>query len=125
MEVSHSHMKPKTQLEKELDCIINIYHQYSFRNPMDDYLQKNEFKKLLREQAADFLKNTKPPKIPLEQYLEILFEKADKNHDGHIKFTEFLTTLARIAIDVHDSSHKDVPGHGHGHSHDGHGHGHS
>lgn len=53
-------MKPKTQLEKELQCIVDIYHQYSFRNPIDDYLQKGEFKKLLKEQAADFLRNTKP-----------------------------------------------------------------
>uniref|UniRef100_A0A7M4F5V1 EF-hand domain-containing protein n=1 Tax=Crocodylus porosus TaxID=8502 RepID=A0A7M4F5V1_CROPO len=86
---------------EELECIVNIYHQYAFRHPMDDYLQKNEFKKLLKEQA---------------KYLESLFRKADVNRDGRIKFTEFLITLASVAIDVHNTSHK--PGHGHGHSHD-------
>ncbi|XP_019379412.1 PREDICTED: protein S100-A7-like [Gavialis gangeticus] len=116
MEVSPTSVKRKTQLEKELDCIVNIYHQYSFRHPMDDYLQKAEFKKLLREQASDFLKHTKPPNVTMEEYLDNLFKKADVNRDGRVKFTEFLITLASVAIDVHNTSHK--PGHGHGHSHD-------
>uniref|UniRef100_A0A669QCB8 EF-hand domain-containing protein n=1 Tax=Phasianus colchicus TaxID=9054 RepID=A0A669QCB8_PHACC len=107
----------KTDLELALECAINIYHHYAIRNPMDDYLSRNEFAMLLKENAKPFLADT---------YIKQLFAKSDSNHNGRLKFTEFLTTLSLVAIDAHNRSHK-KPGehghdHGHGHSHS-HGHG--
>ncbi|XP_021397802.2 protein S100-A12-like [Lonchura striata] len=122
----------KTNLELALECVVNVYHRYAMRHPMDDYLSKNEFSKLLKETAEPFLKNTVPPNTGTDSYIQQLFTKADANHDGRLKFTEFLTTLSLVAIDAHNRSHKDPGGdHGHGHGHDhghdhdhGHGHGH-
>ncbi|XP_021232456.1 protein S100-A9-like [Numida meleagris] len=112
----------KTDLELALECAINIYHHYAIRNPLDDYLSRSEFAALLKESAKPFLTDTVPPNTSVDDYIKQLFAKADKNHDGRLKFTEFLTTLNLVAIDAHNRSHKQ-PG-DHGHSHD-HGHGHS
>ncbi|XP_072214475.1 protein S100-A12-like [Excalfactoria chinensis] len=111
----------KTNLELALECAINIYHQYAIRYPMDDYLSQNEFSALLKENAKPFLTDTLPPKASIDEYIKQLFAKSDKNHNGRLKFTEFLTTLSLMAIDAHNRSHK-KPGH-HGHDH-GHGHDH-
>ncbi|XP_065516239.1 protein S100-A7-like [Lathamus discolor] len=116
----------KTDLELALECAINIYHQYAIKNPIDDYLDKLEFSQLLKETAKPFLNNTKPPNVSVDEYISNLFAKADRNHDGRLKFTEFLTTLNLVVIEAHNRSHGR-----HGHHHgadrghdDGHDHGH-
>ncbi|XP_010214776.1 PREDICTED: protein S100-A12-like [Tinamus guttatus] len=109
----------KTDLELALDCAVNVYHQYALRKPLDDYLSRGEFKALLKDTAKPFLDNTKPPGLSVEAYIEQLFTKADKNRDGRLKFTEFLSTLSLMAMDAHKRSHEDPkePGHDHDHGH--------
>ncbi|XP_063277245.1 protein S100-A9-like [Prinia subflava] len=118
----------KTDLELALECAVNVYHQYAVQRPVDDYLSKGEFSKLLKETAGPFLRNTAPPNTSTDRYIAQLFAKADANHDGRLKFTEFLTTLSQVAINAHNRSHEGPGGHhGHGpdHSHDhDHDHGH-
>uniref|UniRef100_A0A8D2PS44 EF-hand domain-containing protein n=1 Tax=Zosterops lateralis melanops TaxID=1220523 RepID=A0A8D2PS44_ZOSLA len=103
----------KTDLELALECAVNIYHRYAVRYPIDDYLSRKEFSQLLQDTGPGTL---------TDAYIEQLFTKADANHDGRLKFTEFLTTLSLVAIDAHNKSHQD-PGADHGHRH-GHEHGH-
>uniref|UniRef100_A0A8V1AG73 EF-hand domain-containing protein n=1 Tax=Gallus gallus TaxID=9031 RepID=A0A8V1AG73_CHICK len=86
----------KTDLELALESAINVYHHYAIRNPMDDYLSRNEFATLLKEN----------PNTSVDEYIRQLFVKSDSNHDGRLKFTEFLTTLSLVAIDAHNRSHK-------------------
>jgi len=50
----------KTDLELALECIVNVYHQYAMKKPIDDYLSKTEFSDLLKETAQPFLHNTLP-----------------------------------------------------------------
>lgn len=50
----------KTDLELALESAINVYHHYAIRNPMDDYLSRNEFATLLKENAKPFLTDTLP-----------------------------------------------------------------
>ncbi|XP_014816950.1 PREDICTED: protein S100-A7-like [Calidris pugnax] len=106
----------KTDLELALECIINIYHQYAVKKPIDDYLSKDEFSELLKKNAKPFLHNTSPPNTPVDDYIANLFKKADRNRDGRLKFTEFLTTLNLVVIDAHNKSHH-PHGHDHGHDH--------
>uniref|UniRef100_A0A8C3X8F5 EF-hand domain-containing protein n=1 Tax=Cyanoderma ruficeps TaxID=181631 RepID=A0A8C3X8F5_9PASS len=87
----------KTDLELALECAVNVYHRYAARSPMDDYLSREEFSKLLQDTAKPFL---------MEAYIQQLFAKADANHDGRLKFTEFMTTLCLVAIDAHNRSHQ-------------------
>uniref|UniRef100_A0A8B9MFW7 EF-hand domain-containing protein n=1 Tax=Accipiter nisus TaxID=211598 RepID=A0A8B9MFW7_9AVES len=108
--------KMKTDLELALECAINIYHQYAMKCPIDDYLSKAEFSKLLKE----------TPNTSIDDYISKLFARADHNHDGRLKFTEFLTTLNLVVIDAHNrshqchSSHDQHPDDSHGQDH-GHG----
>ncbi|XP_061461997.1 protein S100-A8-like [Rhineura floridana] len=96
----------KTQLEKALECVVNIYHQYCILDPSDDYLQFKEFRKMMKEQAQPFLKDTTPPNLDQDAYIQQLFNKADKDNSGYLKFTEFLQVLGATLKDAHDRSHK-------------------
>ena len=113
-------------MEQAFECTVNIFHQYALLRPIDDYLQLEEFKKLMKEQASIFLKDTTPSGVDENTYIKQLFQKADKDHNGNMKFTEFVTVLGLALIDAHNRSHQlGEGGHGHGHSHgDGHGHSH-
>ncbi|KAF7235498.1 hypothetical protein EYD10_17671, partial [Varanus komodoensis] len=113
----------KTHLEQAMECVVNVYHQYCILDPVDDYLHLKEFSKLMKEQAQPFLKSTTPPNLDQDGYIKQLFEKADKDKTGYLKFTEFFCVLGLALNEGHDRSHNLDEGHGHGHSH-GHGHGH-
>ncbi|KAM9114397.1 protein S100-A7-like isoform 1-T3 [Pangshura tecta] len=113
-----------SKLENALDDIIEVYHKYSEQRPnSDDFLQKHEFKQLLKHHAKSFLKCTLPYGMTEDEYIEDLFKKADKNRNGYLHFEEFVTTLAKLAIHAHNISHEpcdETPGkdgHGHGHGH--------
>ncbi|XP_009556433.1 protein S100-A7-like isoform X2 [Cuculus canorus] len=107
----------KSDLELALECIINIYHRYAPKDyPMDDYLNKREFTDLMKNNAQTFLTDTRPPNSSVEDYIDKLFARADSNHDGRLKFTEFLNTMSLIYIDAHNRSHKHSDAvHGHDH----------
>ncbi|XP_027685838.2 protein S100-A8 [Chelonia mydas] len=109
-----------TKLEKALNDIIEVYHEYSESECNDDYLQKDEFKKLLKKEANSFLCYTVPRPGDEEKYIDNLFQKANKDKNEHLHFEEFVTTLAKLAIHAHNMSHKGVKqseGQGQGHAH--------
>ncbi|XP_054853454.1 protein S100-A12-like [Eublepharis macularius] len=116
----------KTQLEKALDCVVNVYHQYCILNPVDDYLQIKEFQKMMKEQAQPFIRNTIPPGVSQDAYIKQIFQRADRDKNGSVKFTEFLYVLGACLEEAHHRSHdlgddhksgQKPSGHGHGHSH--------
>uniref|UniRef100_A0A8B9QS72 EF-hand domain-containing protein n=1 Tax=Apteryx owenii TaxID=8824 RepID=A0A8B9QS72_APTOW len=88
----------KTDLELALDCAINIYHQYSVKKPLDDYLSRGEFRALLTENAKPFLTNTKPVRAKL-------FKETDINKDRELSFEEFCIVLAKVTDDAHRIIH--------------------
>ncbi|XP_005280676.1 protein S100-A7 [Chrysemys picta bellii] len=117
---------PTSKLETALNDVIDVYHEYSEKRPnSDDFLQKQEFKQLLKQHAKSFLACTIPRGKTEDEYIEDLFKKTDKNKNGQLHFEEFVTTLAKLAIHAHDLSHgacdegsgKPGDGHGHGHGH--------
>ncbi|KAM6330925.1 protein MRP-126-like [Alca torda] len=106
----------KTDLELALECAINIYHQYAVRQPIDDYLSKNEFSELLKENAKPFLHNTVPLLIEkqLVNYLKHVRNKAtidqimkdlDTNGDAQICFSEMMLLITRVTIATHEHLH--------------------
>ncbi|CAM5174626.1 unnamed protein product [Eretmochelys imbricata] len=98
-----------SNLEKALNDIIEVYHKYSESQcSEDDYLQKDEFKKLLKKEANSFLKCTLPYGMKEDDYIEDLFQKANKNKNEYLHFEEFVTTLAKLAIHAHNMSHTAV-----------------
>ncbi|XP_048366002.1 protein S100-A12-like [Sphaerodactylus townsendi] len=110
----------KTKLEQALECVVNIYHQYCILDPVDDYLHLKEFQKLMKEQAKPFLKNTAPPNVSEDAYIQQMFQEADRDRSGYLKFTEFLIVAAEALDEAHERSHdldgdSKKPGCGHSH----------
>ncbi|OXB53568.1 UNVERIFIED_CONTAM: hypothetical protein H355_007451 [Colinus virginianus] len=105
-------------LEKALETIVNIYHQYSIREGQLDLLNFNDFKTLLTERAPNFLsvcprEGTLTCSLsPLQGrnrpgYLENLFKETDLNKDKELTFEEFTIVLAKVTDDAHRIIHKD------------------
>jgi hypothetical protein len=46
----------KSQLERSIDTIINVYHHYSVRQGNADTLNKKEFKEMAKKELPNFLK---------------------------------------------------------------------
>ncbi|XP_007946782.1 protein S100-A9 [Orycteropus afer afer] len=127
-----------SQLECNIETIINIFHQYSVRLGHPDTLNQREFKQLVKKELANFLKKQKRDDKAINHILEDL----DTNGDKQLNFEEFVILVGRLTHASHEEMHKNAHGeghshgpglgesgqghgHGHGHSHGGHGHGHS
>ncbi|KAM8986123.1 protein S100-A12-like [Ara ararauna] len=91
-------------LEKALKTIVDVYHRYSIREGELDFLNFNDFKTLLTEQAPTFLQacNRNRP-----DYLNKLFQETDLNKDKDLSFEEFTIVLAKVTDDAHRIIHKD------------------
>lgn len=48
--------KQLSQMERDLETVINIFHQYSARLEPRDSLSQKEFKQLVKKELPDFLK---------------------------------------------------------------------
>ncbi|XP_075396488.1 protein S100-A9 [Tenrec ecaudatus] len=124
-----------SQMEKSIQTIIDIFHQHSTRLGHPDTLNQQEFKQLVVEDLANFLKKEKRD----EKAIRHIMEDLDTNVDKQLSFEEYIILMARLTHASHEEMHKNAPpteghshgpglgegGHGHGHSHGGHGHGHS
>ncbi|XP_052559062.1 protein S100-A12-like [Tympanuchus pallidicinctus] len=91
-------------LEKALEAIVNVFHQYSIREGQLDLLNFSDFQTLLTEQAPNFLSvcgRNRPG------YLQKLFEETDLNKDKELTFEEFTIVLAKVTDDAHRIIHKD------------------
>ncbi|XP_053906755.1 protein S100-A7 [Cuculus canorus] len=93
-------------MEKALEAIVNIFHQYSVRDNELDLLSFKDFKTLLQEQASNFLQVCDRNR---RDYLSELFKETDINHDSQISFEEYTTVLAKLADYVHRLSHGQDP----------------
>ncbi|XP_014647352.1 PREDICTED: protein S100-A9-like isoform X2 [Ceratotherium simum simum] len=130
-------MAELSQMERSIETIINVFHQYSVRLGHPDTLNRKEFKQLVQKELANFLQNKKKD----EKVINHILEDLDTNVDKQLSFEEFIVLVARLTVASHEKMHENAPqkeGHWHGpglgesgpqhdnsHSHGGHGHGHS
>ncbi|KAM6435401.1 protein S100-A12-like [Liasis olivaceus] len=98
----HSTMS-HTQLEKDLESIVDIYHKYSIQQEHYDRLSKREVSRLLKEQLPNFLKSKKNPDA-----IDRIFKELDQNKDGEVSFEESMALIVQVLIYTHDKIH-----HGH------------
>ncbi|CAN8206924.1 unnamed protein product [Coccothraustes coccothraustes] len=89
-------------LEKALETMVNIFHQYSIRQGELDLLSLNDFTTLLKEQAPSFLQTCDRNQAG---YLDKLFQETDLNKDKEVSFEEFTIVLSKLADDAHRISH--------------------
>ncbi|XP_021397801.2 protein S100-A12-like [Lonchura striata] len=89
-------------LEKALNTVVDVFHQYSVRKGLNDLLNLSELKTLLEEQVPSFLRTCNRNQAG---YLDKLFQETDLNKDKEVSFEEFTIVLSKLADDAHRISH--------------------
>ncbi|XP_065276274.1 protein MRP-126-like [Emys orbicularis] len=90
-----------SELEKAIETIINIFHQYSVRVGHFDTLTKSELKQLIDKQLVNFLKRQRD-----QASIDSLFKDLDKNRDQQVSFGEFMVLITRVTIATHEHIHQ-------------------
>ncbi|NXW09654.1 M126 protein, partial [Fregetta grallaria] len=114
-----STQEPLSELEKAMDVIIDVFHQYSRQEGHRDTLTKNELKLLIEKQLANYLKHVKN-KATIDEIMKDL----DVNKDEQISFCETMLLIVRVTVathehlhDVEDQQQKQQHQHKHQHQH--------
>ncbi|CAM4620711.1 protein S100-A12-like isoform X2 [Lepidochelys kempii] len=94
-----------SELEKAIETIINIFHQYSVRIGHWDTLAKKELKQLIDRHLVNFLKTRKD-----HSAIDSLFKELDKNKDQQLSFGEFMILITRVTIATHEHIHQEEGG---------------
>ncbi|XP_014746784.1 PREDICTED: protein S100-A7A-like [Sturnus vulgaris] len=89
-------------LERALQTVVDVFHQYSSRQGELDLLSIGDFRTLLAEQAPNFLGTCDRNRAG---YLDKLFQETDLNKDKELSFEEFTIVLSKLADDAHRISH--------------------
>ncbi|XP_075380941.1 protein MRP-126-like [Mycteria americana] len=92
--------EPLSELEKAMDVVIDVFHQYSRREGDRDTLTKNELKLLIEKQLVNYLKHVKN-KATIDQIMKDL----DINKDEQISFCEVMLLITRVTIATHEHLH--------------------
>ncbi|NXA73870.1 M126 protein, partial [Thryothorus ludovicianus] len=103
-----------SELEKAMDVIIDVFHQYSRREGDRDTLTKKELKLMIEKQLANYLKHVKS-KATIDQIMKDL----DVNKDAQINFGEMMLLVTRVTCATHEHLHEveDHQHHQHQHQH--------
>ncbi|XP_066194053.1 protein MRP-126-like [Sylvia atricapilla] len=109
MSKSQQSQEPLSELEKAMDIIIDVFHQYSRREGDRDTLTKKELKLLIDKQLANYLKHVKN-KATVEQIMKDL----DVNKDAQLSFGEVMLLVTRVTCATHEHLHE-VEEHQHHH----------
>ncbi|XP_041798353.1 protein S100-A1-like isoform X2 [Chelmon rostratus] len=80
-----------TELEKCMESLIVIFHQYAHQDGDGKTLNKKELRKLVENELPTFL--TKNPKI-----LDRIMKDLDQNKDDKLDFEEFLPLIAGLSM---------------------------
>ncbi|NWI33292.1 M126 protein, partial [Sula dactylatra] len=89
-----------SELEKAMDVIIDVFHQYSRREGDRDTLTKNELRLLIEKQLVNYLRHVKN-KATIDQIMTDL----DINKDQQISFCEVMLLITRVTIATHEHLH--------------------
>ncbi|XP_054038980.1 LOW QUALITY PROTEIN: protein MRP-126-like [Rissa tridactyla] len=89
-----------SELEKAMDVIIDVFHQYSRREGDRDTLTKNELKLLIEKQLVNYLRHVRN-KATIDQIMKDL----DTNRDAQICFSEVMLLITRVTIATHEHLH--------------------
>ncbi|XP_054662425.1 protein MRP-126-like [Grus americana] len=92
--------EPLSELEKAMDVIIDVFHQYSRREGDRDTLTKRELKLLIEKQLVNYLRHVKN-KLTIDEIMKDL----DINKDAQISFCEVMLLITRVTIATHEHLH--------------------
>ncbi|XP_060550269.1 protein S100-A1-like isoform X2 [Pantherophis guttatus] len=85
-----------SELERAMEIIINIFHQYATRKGDKDKLSKKELKQLLQKELG--LETQKYP-----EGVDKIMCDVDENGDGKVSFQEFLKLVVNLIIERNSS----------------------
>ncbi|NXK51098.1 M126 protein, partial [Chauna torquata] len=91
---------PLSELEKSIDVIIDVFHQYSRREGDKDTLTRRELKLLIEKQLANYLKHVKN-QVSIDQ----IFKDLDGNKDEQLSFGEVMLLIIRVTVATHEHLH--------------------
>ncbi|NXD17637.1 M126 protein, partial [Nothocercus nigrocapillus] len=110
---------PLSELERSIDTIIDVFHQYSRREGDKDTLSKAEMKLLVEKQLANYLRHVKS-----QSSLDQIFKDLDTNKNQQLSFGEVMLLIVRVTIATHEHLHfcedkqqEDKQQHHHQHQH--------
>ncbi|NWQ90674.1 M126 protein, partial [Burhinus bistriatus] len=92
--------EPLSELEKAMDVIIDVFHQYSRREGDRDTLTKKELKLLIEAQLVNYLRHVRN-KATIDEIMKDL----DINKDAQISFCEVMLLITRVTIATHEHLH--------------------
>ncbi|XP_075031966.1 protein MRP-126-like [Calonectris borealis] len=90
-----------SELEKAMDVIIDVFHQYSRREGDRDTLTKHELKLLIEKQLANYLRHVKN-----RATIDEIMKDLDVNKDEQISFCEMMLLITRVTIATHEHLHE-------------------
>ncbi|KAM6229187.1 protein MRP-126-like [Spheniscus humboldti] len=90
----------RSELEKAMDIIIDVFHQYSRREGNRDTLTKKELKLLIEQQLVNYLKLVKD-----RATIDEIMKDLDINKDAQISFSEVMLLITRVTIAAHEYLH--------------------
>ncbi|NWX93216.1 M126 protein, partial [Nothoprocta pentlandii] len=91
---------PLSELEKAIDTIIDVFHQYSRREGDKDTLSKMEMKLLVEKQLANYLRHVKD-----QSSLDQIFKDLDTDKNQQLSFGEVMLLIVRVTIATHEHLH--------------------
>uniref|UniRef100_A0A8C3UXW7 S100 calcium binding protein A12 n=1 Tax=Catharus ustulatus TaxID=91951 RepID=A0A8C3UXW7_CATUS len=109
---SQQSQAPLSELERAMDSIIDVFHQYSRREGDRDTLSRGELKLLIEKQLSNYLKHVKN-KATIDQIMKDL----DVNKDAQLSFGEVMLLVTRVTCATHEHLHEHQHQHQHQHQH--------
>ncbi|XP_051497109.1 protein MRP-126-like [Apus apus] len=93
--------EPLSDLERSMNVIIDVFHQYSRREGHSDTLTKRELKLLIEKQLANYLKHVKS-----QATIDEIMKDLDINRDAQLSFSEVMLLITRVTIATHEHLHE-------------------
>ncbi|XP_020783624.2 protein S100-A10b [Boleophthalmus pectinirostris] len=86
-------MSACTDLERCMESLIVVFHNYANEDKDGSTLSKKEFKKLVETELPNFLKAQKNPNL-----VNQMMKDLDQNKDQKIDFEEFLSLVNGLSM---------------------------
>uniref|UniRef100_A0A3B4Y4G5 Protein S100 n=1 Tax=Seriola lalandi dorsalis TaxID=1841481 RepID=A0A3B4Y4G5_SERLL len=82
-----------TELEKNMEALILIFHRYADEDGDGRTLSKKELKKLVQTELPSFLKAQKNPNV-----VDRIMKDLDQNKDDKLDFEEFMSLIVGLSM---------------------------
>ncbi|XP_036047206.1 protein S100-A9 [Onychomys torridus] len=93
--------KTPSMMERNINTIIEVFHQHARTEGNTDTLSQKEFKNMVKSDLANFMKKEKKK----EKLINDIMEDLDTNDDKQLAFEEFVMLVAKLVFATHEKMH--------------------